>query len=557
LFGLSSGERTGIIKDTQKGAGPFVAEWSSIYADTTVAVLEAFNREEQMVEVTFCFSAWSLKLEGACVTNDRNRPYLSKSLFIRALQCHKSLYLDRYQPELRDEVSEEKQAVFESGTEVGILAEDLFPGGMKVPYEGLSPLEQLDMTASEIRKGTKTIYEAAFSYNNVFIKADIFHKGKRGWELYEVKQSTKVEAVHVNDVALQYYVLKGSMVPVSKAFLVHINNEYVRHGGIEVEKLFVIEDVTDRVKEKQTFVAEELEKMRKMLNGPMPAIDIGSWCHDPYECDFKGRCWQHIPEDSVFTLKRKGVNQFDLYRRGIIRLDQIPLDVLNDAQRTQVEFFLEKKEAVNREAVREFLVSLWYPLYFLDFETFLRPIPPFDGTRPYQQIPYQYSIHFLEREGAVPGHREFLAEPNVDPREELTGRLVVEIPDDACIVAYNSSFETSILKELAEWLPQYAGKIERIVSNMRDLMAPFRRRDVYHWQMKGSHSQKAVLPALVPDLSYEGMEVADGGIAMEAYFAMCEAKDPSEVNRIRKSLLEYCKLDTLGMVRLLEKLRSL
>jgi hypothetical protein len=487
----------------------------------------------------------------------QNEPaYLSKSLYIRGLQCHKSLYLDRYQPELKDEISEEKQALFESGTEVGILARDLFPRGVEVPYEGLSPKEQLAMTASEIRKGTETLYEAAFNYDNVFMKADTLHKGKRGWELYEVKATTEVKEVHVNDVALQYYLLKGSNLPVSRAFLVHINNQYVRHGAIEVEKLFAIKDIADRVKEKQAFVAEELTKMRKMLNGPIPAVDIGEWCDDPYGCDFRGHCWQHIPEDSVFTLKRKGVNQFDLYRQGIIRLEQIPLHILDDAQRMQVECFLEKKETVNREAVREFLDSLWYPLYFFDFETFMSAVPPFDGTCPYQQIPYQYSIHFLERDGGELYHREFLAEPRVDPREELTERLVAEIPDDACVVAYNASFEARILKELAEWLPQYAGKIERILPNMRDLMAPFRRRDVYHWQMKGSHSQKAVLPALVPDLSYEGMEVADGGMAMQAYFEMCGTKDPSEVNRIRKALLEYCKLDTLGMVRLLEKLRS-
>lgn len=294
-----------------------------------------------------------------------------------------------------------------------------------------------------------------------------------------------------------------------------------------------------------------------MLNGPMPAIDIGEWCNDPYECDFGGHCWQHIPEDSVFALKGKGVDQFDLYRQGIIRLEQIPLDVLNDAQRMQVEFFLEKKEMVNRDAVREFLDSIWYPLYFLDFETFKSPIPPFDGTRPYQQIPYQYSIHFLEREGAELGHHEFLAEPNVDPREELTRRLVEEIPADACVIAYNSSFEAGILKELAGWLPQYAGTIESIISNLRDLMTPFRRRDVYHWQMMGSYSQKAVLPALVPDLSYEGMEVADGGMAMDAYARMCESDDPAEIEKIRKALLEYCGLDTMGMVRILERLRGI
>jgi hypothetical protein len=488
----------------------------------------------------------------------QNRPaYLSKSLFIRGLQCHKSLYLHKYQPELRDEVPPEKQALFDSGTEVGILARDLFPGGVEVPYEGLSPREQLDMTVSEIQKGTENIYEATFSYNNVFMKADILHRGRHGWALYEVKQSTGGKEVHVNDVALQYYVVKGSDLPVSRAFLVYINTQYVRHGEIEVKKLFAIEELTDRVNEKQEFVAEEIGKMRHMLAGALPAIDIGAWCDDPYKCDFKGHCWQHIPEDSVFTLRRKGANRFDLYKQGIIRLEQIPLHVLNDVQRMQVEFFLEKKETVNREAVREFLDSLWYPLYFLDFETFMSPVPLFDGTSPYQQIPYQYSIHVLEREGAELRHHEFIAEPNVDPREELAERLVAVIPDDACVIAYNSSFEARVLNELAEWLPRHGNRIERVVPNMRDLMAPFRRRDVYHWQMKGSHSQKAVLPALVPDLTYDGLEVMDGGMAMQAYFTMCGAKDPSEVQRIRASLLEYCKLDTLGMVRILEKLKSL
>jgi hypothetical protein len=483
--------------------------------------------------------------------------YLSKSLFIRGLQCHKSLYLNRYQPALKDEVSEEKQALFESGTEVGILARDLFPGGVEVPYEGLSPKEQLDMTTAEIEKGAGTIYEAAFSHNGVFMKADILHKGKDGWELYEVKQSTKVQDVYENDVALQYYVLKGSNLPVSKAFLVHINNQYVRQGDIEVEKLFVAEDLTDRVKEKQAFVEEEIAKMRGMLKGQVPAIDIGEQCDDPYECDFMGHCWQHVPEHSVFSLRGKGVNKFDLYRKGIVRMEEIPVDILNDAQRMQVKFFLEKGETVNREAVREFLDSLRYPIYFLDFETFMSAIPPFDGTRPYRQIPYQYSIHFQEREGGELHHREFLAEPNVDPRKELTEKLVAEIPGDACVVAYNASFEAGILKGLAEWLPQHGSRIERIVSNMRDLMAPFKQRDVYGWQMHGSYSQKVVLPILVPDLSYEGMEVADGGMAMEAYWAMCAAEDPSEVKRIRTSLLEYCKLDTLGMVEILTRLRAM
>jgi len=174
--------------------------------------------------------------------------------------------------------------------------------------------------------------------------------------------------------------------------------------------------------------------------------------------------------------------------------------------------------------------------------------------RPYQQLPFQYSLHYIEQEGSDLRHREYLVEPNIDPRGEIAERLVRDIPEEACLVAYNASFEISRLGDLAEYLPRYRRRIDLMIDNMRDLIIPFKKRHVYHWQMKGSASQKAVLPALVPELSYEGMEVGHGGEAMNAYTAMCASDDPDEVAGIRAALLEYCKLDTLGMVRILEKL---
>ena len=204
-----------------------------------------------------------------------NRLNLSKSLFIRGLQCHRSLYLDRYQPELKDVVSEAQQRVFDSGSDVGLLARELFPGGLEVPYEGLTPREQLEMTAAAIKNRTATIYEAAFEHNGVFMKADILHKGPRGWDLFEVKATTGVKDVHVSDVALQYYVLSGAGIDVHTANLVHLNNQYVRKGAIEVDRLFVTEDVTGEVKNRQSMVVSALARMRKMLSGNDPAIDSG------------------------------------------------------------------------------------------------------------------------------------------------------------------------------------------------------------------------------------------------------------------------------------------
>lgn len=486
-----------------------------------------------------------------------NNSYLSKSLFLRGLQCHKSLFLKKYHPELCDEVSESQEILFKSGTNVGLFARQLFPCGIEIPFENLSLPEQIDLTRSEIEKSASTLYEPTFCFDKVFVKVDILHKEKEGWEIFEVKSATEVKDVNIFDTAIQYYVLQGLGLPISKASLVHINNEYVRMGDIEVYKLFATQDLTDIAKEKQSVVIEELKKQKLMLSSEMPEIDIGEHCSDPYECDFQGYCWKHIPEDSIFSLKGKGIDKFELYRNGIVDLKKLNPEVLNDHQRMQLEATLKKKNFINREGVKEFLDSLWYPLHFLDFETFMTPIPLFNGTRPYQQIPFQYSLHFMKDKNAGLGHHEFLALPGVDPREALLQKLLGEVPDNACVVAYNSSFERNVLESMGDSFPQYKEKIERIVNNMRDLMVPFRNRDVYFWQMNGSYSIKAILPVLVPELSYEGLEISDGGKAMEAYGRMCESNEPTEVENIRKALLEYCKLDTLGMVRILERLKEI
>lgn len=487
----------------------------------------------------------------------RDVSYLSKTLFIKGLQCHKALYLHKYHPELKDEISEAQEALFRSGTDVGVLARQLFPGGVEIPYDGLSLSDQISQTRAEIAKGTAVIYEAAFCYEGSFCKVDILRKRETGWEIYEVKSSTAMKDVYYDDVAFQYHVLKGAGLPVSRAFLVHINNQYVKSGDIDVNKLFTSEDLTDNTMEAESRISEELKTQRAMLAGDMPDINIGRYCRDPYDCDFIGHCWSHIPQGSVFDLRERGVDKFDLYRQGVLCMRDIPEDMLNFKQGVQVEGTLHKKDRIIKDNIRDFLQSLWYPVCFLDFETFMSPVPLFDGTRPYQQIPFQYSLHYMEIPGSRLRHTEFLAAPDSDPRKKLTDKLMNEIPGDACVVAYNMAFEKRILRDLASWFPEYHDRIGHIIGNMRDLMAPFRAKDCYLWQMNGSYSIKAVLPALVPEMSYEGMEISDGNMAMNAYSIMCATGDPAELNRIRKALCEYCSLDTLGMVRIMEKLKEL
>lgn len=483
--------------------------------------------------------------------------FLSKSLFIKGVQCHKALYLHRYCPELKDPVPSSRQAIFDSGHEVGLIARELFPGGVEIPFDAGNYDSQVALTARAIADGAETIYEGAFRHGGIFVKADILHRGESGWEIYEVKSSTGMKDIYQSDVAVQFYVLNGAGIPVTQAFLIHINNQYVRHGAIDPGKIFHIEDVTGSVKKQQKAVREEITAQAAVLEGGTPAIDIGPQCRNPYDCDFIGHCWQHIPEVSVFSLKGNRKLQFSLYSQGIVSLDDVVLAELPQPQRQQVEAYKNQQVDIRRDEIEGFLDTLRYPLCFLDFETFNDAIPRYDGLRPYQHVPYQYSLHYLENESALLKHHEYLAWPGIDPRAELAEKLISEIPGNACVLAYVAGFERGILEGLAEWLPEYADAIRRIIGNMVDLAYPFKNRFLYHWQMNGSYSIKAVLPALVPELAgYSELDIRDGEMAMDAYFRMQGLTDSAEIERIRRALLAYCRLDTFAMVKILEKLRE-
>lgn len=485
--------------------------------------------------------------------------YLSKSLYIKGLQCHKALWLHKYQPELKDEVSESQQAVFDAGTDAGILAQNLFPGGIEVPYDGLTHEEQISMTQDLIAAGTTTIYEATFFHDNIFCKADILHKGQDGWELYEVKSSTSLKEVYLNDIAVQYRVLAGCEIRPVKSALVHINNRYVRQGDIDVQNLFTIADVTETVQEMQHEVQQNLAAMRDMLKNDLPCIDIGPYCTSPYDCAFIGHCWQHVPENSVFDFRGQGrPDAFELYRKGIVKMEEVPHDLLGWRQKLQLDGILHQKNHVDADAVQGFIDSLRYPLCFMDFETtYLTPVPLFDGTRPYQQVPFQFSLHVINEAGAEARHHEFLASGSADPRRDFLDRLLALIPPSACILTWNQTFEEQRLRELAEAFPERSAGVQAVIANLRDLMVPFRNKAIYHWQLNGSYSIKAVLPALAPELSYDALEVSNGEMASSTWLRMIHTDDGKERDAFRRQLLEYCRLDTLAMVRILEKMREL
>jgi hypothetical protein len=223
--------------------------------------------------------------------------------------------------------------------------------------------------------------------------------------------------------------------------------------------------------------------------------------------------------------------------------------------RIQVEAELTGRKYVNEHAIAEFLAPLTEPLGFLDFETFMEPVPSFDSQRPYQQVPFQYSLHVHSR-GSL-SHHEFLGQAGEDPRPSLMAKLLADTGPCKTVLVFNQAFEVGRLREMAADFPDYAGEIENLIARIVDLMTPFRNRDYYVREMCGSHSIKSVLPALVPELSYDGLAVADGEMAMLAYARLTTVRDREEKEKIRQDLLAYCRLDTLAMVRIWEKLFSL
>lgn len=484
---------------------------------------------------------------------------LSKSQFIRGLQCHKSLWLYRHRPDLRQQPGATQQAIFDSGSDVGLLAQQLFPGGVLVPFADLSYEEQLDQTRKAIADGVETIYEATFVYDDIFVKVDILHKGANGWELYEVKSSTGCKDVYLNDIAVQCRVIEGSGIPVARACLVHIKNRYVRQGEIEVDRLFACLEVTDEVRARQEAVSIEVDRQKAMLAGETPGVDIGPHCENPYPCDFRDHCWAHIPTPSVFDLADIGKpDPFALYQRGIVRLQDVPLQELGWRQQLQVRGTVQHQDQIDRNAVRRFLDGLWYPLCHLDFETtYMTPVPLFDGTRPFEQIPFQFSLHIQDAPDAEIRHVAFLAEAGCDPQEAFMAALFAALPVDACILTYNQAFEIGRLKALVARLPHWESQVTAILPNIRDLMVPFREKSVYLWPMAGSYSIKRVLPALVPELSYENLDIGNGEEASIAWLNLHHHPDMAEAANIRQRLLEYCYLDTWGMVRIVERLREM
>ena len=490
---------------------------------------------------------------------------VTKSYFVQTWLCPRGAWLKRNKPETAV-INENTIARMETGREVGELARGLFG-----PYCNVTALDEngrLDLdrmiaiTRAEMGKGTDVICEASFAYESCYCAVDILRKDGDGWAIYEVKSSTDpLQDQYIADAAFQKYVLEHLGIKVTRVNIVCLDSQYVLEGDLNIQALFTITDVTDPADSMMQQVPSVIDEAIKVLSSKEePRTDIVENCKD---CPFWDYCTKALPKPNVFDLYRmKMGDKAALYRRGLVSFSQLNSSgvIKNDKQRRQIEFELQEKATwIDQKKIREFLETLSFPLYFLDFESIQPAIPFCQGTKPYSQIVFQYSLHYIEHEHGELHHKEFLAESGPDPRRSVAEALCRDIPKDVCVTVYNKTFECTRLKELAEAFPDLSDHLLSIEHNIKDLLVPFQKGYYYNRAMGGSFSIKSVLPAIYPNdpaLDYHNLEgIHNGGEAMSV-FPRIQYMTADEKTRTRKNLLKYCELDTYAMVKVWEELVS-
>ncbi len=481
---------------------------------------------------------------------------ISKSHFMSGVQCLKRLYWQVREPELGVFPDAAAVAIMEQGGAVGRLARQLFAGGVEVSSR--DP-EQAILTTRELIANPEVpaIFEAAFEDGGVFVRVDILHRRRDGrWRLIEVKSSADLKEQHLDDVGIQTRVVSRSGLDLASSCLAHVNRNYVFDGSIDVRRFFKIRNLTRRVERLLPKLTFQLRAELTVLSMPKaPDLPTGSHCTAPITCEFFDRCNLPRPNDHIGYLPRLHASAAEeLEEMGVESISDIPEDFpLSERQRRACTSVQTGEPWFGAELGKE-LGSLRYPLCFMDFETVNPAIPTFSGMRPYDQLTFQFSVHVLTEQGAEPEHYEFLATDTSDPRREFTTSLCTALGDRGSIIVYNATFESQRLSELAAWVPEFAERIKAIQSRLWDLL-PIVRNHVYHPAFAGSYSLKAVLPALVPEMSYDGMAVANGQDAGLAWESLVRGTvDGAERERTRRALLNYCEQDTLALVKLLNTL---
>lgn len=485
---------------------------------------------------------------------------LSKSKLMAYKQCPKRLWLEVHRPELRED-SAATQASFDVGYQVGEIAQNLYDPQSKgtVIDPHAEGFDEAFARTQVLLHSSQPIFEAGFRTEDALAFADVMlpvkTRGKTSWRIVEVKSSTSVKDYHRDDIAVQAYLACTSKIPLTSIALAHIDSTWVYPGGGNYSGLLKEQDLTDealsRTEEVRAWIAEAQQIVAKKKE---PKITTGAHCSQPFECGFLPYCQRQEPqaEQPLRWLPGRFSQKLSAYieAENVIELRDVPDDLLNDLQRKVQMHTVSNQVFFDQQGAADALAQHKLPAYFLDFETIQFAVPIWKGARPYQQIPFQFSVHRLSRTGKLT-QQAFLDLSGKDPSKAFAQALINACDGTSPIFVYNAAFEKTRISELAARFPRMEKQLLALNERIVDLL-PIARKCFYHPSQQGSWSIKAVLPALCPDLSYDDLEgVQHGGMAMDAFKeAIASQTTASRKAEIKQQLLNYCELDTYAMVRL-------
>lgn len=501
---------------------------------------------------------------------------LSKTKLIRGYRCLKSIYLTIHHPNLEPPISEATQALFDQGNEVGKLAREYYPNGVLVDNKPWDFNGALNKTKELISQQTQTLYEAAFSYMGCYARVDILQYSTltQRYRIFEVKSSTKLKPEHIDDVGLQAWILAKSGLPIEQINIIHLNPD-CRYP--DLSQLFIEKDVTEQIRETYLTIKPRIRNIFESLSQlKMPETDIGPHCLSPTQCVFMEYCWQEkkIPEISIFNLMNIKKRQWELYYDGIISLDDERLNDLTKIQQRMVDCHKYNTRYLDRDSITKALSAWTFPLIFLDFETINPAIPRYKNCKPYEHVPFQFSVHIWRHpQDTHLTHHAFLHDTTDDPRPYLIPELISACEKQGSIIAYYAQFELARIKALTDYCDyeyqenksaSLSKKWQDLSQSLLQLMPrlvdplPIIRDHIYDPAFAGSFSLKKVAPALLgSEYSYHHMFVSQGDEAQRAFEEYIFPHTSLERKQLlRDALLEYCKKDTLVMVDLIKWLKN-
>jgi len=488
--------------------------------------------------------------------------HLSKTRIMSALQCRKRLYFEVHHPELR-EISAATQAAFDTGHRVGDVAQQIYGQGRGILIEYGPGLSQAVRDTERLMKAgvEEPIFEATFSHGGVLVRLDVLipqgpNPQSPAWKIVEVKSSTKVKDEHVADCAIQAWVFQGLGYELSEIALSHIDTAYDYPGGENFTGLLVEEDLTAEIADLQDSVPAWIELAKEAASGEMPEVPVGQHCTTPYLCPFFDQCW---PTETTYPVQGLGGSKEklgQLVTAGYRDIRDVPATMLDGNEtRSRIHRVTVAGEAELLEGASTFVHELPFPRYYLDFETIMPAIPIWPGTHPYETHAVQWSCHIEDSAGGL-RHEEFLDLSGDPPMRPLAESLIEALGDDGPILMY-TSYEATVIRGLAERSPDLAPQLDAILDRLVDLH-PVVKTNYYHPNMLGSWSLKAVLPTIAPDIDYSALEEIQEGTAASNAYLEAISPDTSAERReeIRARLLEYCRLDTEAMVRVVRFLEG-